>query len=46
MTIGRPFMISAAGCKTIVHLACSPDVATVTGEYFVRRKPHNPARTP
>jgi NAD(P)-dependent dehydrogenase (short-subunit alcohol dehydrogenase family) len=41
MVVGRPFMISARrGAKTIIHLACSPDVADVSGEYFVRCKPH------
>ena len=41
MIVGRPFMISARrGAKTIVFLACSPEVADVAGEYFVRRKPH------
>jgi retinol dehydrogenase-12 len=45
MAIGRPFMISARrGAKTIVYLACSPDVADVSGEYFVRCKPHTPSR--
>jgi NAD(P)-dependent dehydrogenase (short-subunit alcohol dehydrogenase family) len=45
MTIGRPFMISARrGSKTIVYLACSPDVASVSGEYFVRCKPHTPSK--
>lgn len=26
------------GAKTIIHLACSPDVEGVTGEYFVKEK--------
>ncbi len=34
-----PFLISAkTGAKTSVYLASSPDVAGVTGEYFVRSK--------
>jgi len=45
MAIGRPFMVSATrGARTIVHLACSPEVADVSGEYFVRCKPHTPSR--
>ena len=45
MAIGRPFMISARrGAKTIVYLACSPDVEQVSGQYFVRRKPHTPSK--
>jgi hypothetical protein len=45
MIVGRPFMISARrGAKTIVYLACSPDVDDVSGEYFVRRKPHTASK--
>ncbi len=45
MVIGRPFMISARrGAKTIVHLACSPEVETVSGQYFVRCKPRTPSK--
>ncbi len=45
MAIGRPFMISARrGAKTIVYLACSPEVATVSGQYFVRCRPHTPSK--
>jgi NAD(P)-dependent dehydrogenase (short-subunit alcohol dehydrogenase family) len=45
MVIGRPFMISARrGAKTIVYLACSPEVETVTGRYFVRCKPRTPSK--
>jgi NAD(P)-dependent dehydrogenase (short-subunit alcohol dehydrogenase family) len=36
----RPFQISPrTGAKTSVYLATSPDVATRTGEYWVRSKP-------
>jgi NAD(P)-dependent dehydrogenase (short-subunit alcohol dehydrogenase family) len=36
MTIARPFLISPEkGAQTIVYLASSPDVAGVSGEYFV-----------
>lgn len=35
----RPFFISPEkGADTIVHLASSPEVATTTGAYFVKRK--------
>jgi retinol dehydrogenase-12 len=45
MAIGRPFMINARrGAKTIVYLACAPAVATVTGQYFVRCRPHTPSK--
>jgi retinol dehydrogenase 12 len=38
--IVRPFQISsAAGAKTSIHVATSPDVASSTGEYWVRRRP-------
>ena len=33
------------GARTSVHLATSPDVAGVTGEYFVDSKPKAPADT-
>jgi retinol dehydrogenase-12 len=33
----------AAGAETSVYLASSPDVATVTGGYFVKRKPARPS---
>ena len=36
----RPFAISPArGARTSVHLASSPDVDAVTGEYFYKCKP-------
>jgi NAD(P)-dependent dehydrogenase (short-subunit alcohol dehydrogenase family) len=36
----RPFEISAkAGAKTSIYLATSPDVATTTGQYWVRSRP-------
>jgi NAD(P)-dependent dehydrogenase (short-subunit alcohol dehydrogenase family) len=45
--VGRPFMISsAAGARTSVYLACSPDVVGVTGQYFYKcrgAKPSNAA---
>jgi NAD(P)-dependent dehydrogenase (short-subunit alcohol dehydrogenase family) len=45
MTIAQPFLISpAAGAATSVYLAMSPDVAEVSGEYFVRSKPARPSK--
>lgn len=36
MTVARPFLISPEkGAQTIVYLASSPEVAGVTGEYFI-----------
>lgn len=36
----RLFGISAAeGAKTSIYLACTPEVAEVTGQYFVKEKP-------
>ncbi len=41
----RPFEISAAaGAKTSIYLATSPDVADQTGEYWVRSKPGHASR--
>ena len=35
----RPFMLSAEkGADTVLYLAAAPEVAGVTGEYFVKRK--------
>ncbi|MEZ4381071.1 MAG: SDR family oxidoreductase [Nannocystaceae bacterium] len=34
---------SAKGAQTSVHLACSPEVALTTGEYFYRCAPRRPA---
>ncbi len=43
-TITRPFLLSPRqGARTQVFLASSPDVATVTGEYFVHRRPRRPS---
>ena len=37
--IGRPFMLSATkGAETSIYLASSPDVAKVSGKYFVKCK--------
>jgi NAD(P)-dependent dehydrogenase (short-subunit alcohol dehydrogenase family) len=36
----RPFLINAdAGARTQIHLASSPDVEGVSGEYFIRSRP-------
>ncbi len=40
MTIARPFAINTErGAQTSVYLATSPDVETVSGEYFDKRRP-------
>lgn len=45
MTIARPFLIGPKkGARTSVYLATSPEVAEVTGEYFVRCRPRRPAK--
>jgi len=42
--LGRPLMISPqSGADTIVHLVSSPEVAGITGEYFVRRRVVEPS---
>ena len=44
MAVGRPFMISVErGAETSIHLATSPDVAGVTGEYFEKCKVATPS---
>jgi retinol dehydrogenase 12 len=45
MPIARPFAISAAkGALTSIYLATSPDVAGVTGQYFVKSRAQQPAK--
>jgi NAD(P)-dependent dehydrogenase (short-subunit alcohol dehydrogenase family) len=40
----KPFILSAAkGARTSIYLASSPDVAGVTGRYFVKCKPRTPS---
>jgi NAD(P)-dependent dehydrogenase (short-subunit alcohol dehydrogenase family) len=40
MTLARPFAISPErGAQTSIYLASSPDVADVSGQYFVKAKP-------
>jgi hypothetical protein len=40
MTLARPFAISPErGAQTSIYLASSPEVATVSGRYFVSCKP-------
>jgi retinol dehydrogenase 12 len=42
--IVRPFLLTAAqGARTSIHVASSPEVEGVTGEYFVRRKVARPS---
>jgi NAD(P)-dependent dehydrogenase (short-subunit alcohol dehydrogenase family) len=43
--IVRPFLLTAAeGARTSVHLASSPEVAGVTGEYFAKCQIKQPSR--
>jgi hypothetical protein len=40
----KPFILSAAkGARTSIYLASSPDVAGVTGQYFVKYKARKPS---
>jgi NAD(P)-dependent dehydrogenase (short-subunit alcohol dehydrogenase family) len=42
----KPFILSAEkGARTSIYLASSPDVANVTGKYFVKCKARNPSAT-
>ncbi len=44
LAIGRPFLVSPRrGARTITHLASSPEVEGVTGQYFVRCRMHEPS---
>ena len=44
MPLTRPFQISAAkGARTSIFCASSPEIADVTGEYFYKCKPIQPA---
>ncbi len=41
----KPFILSAAqGARTSIYLASSPDVANVTGQYFVKNKVRTPSK--
>jgi NAD(P)-dependent dehydrogenase (short-subunit alcohol dehydrogenase family) len=41
----KPFILSAAqGARTSIYLASSPEVATVTGQYFVKNKVRKPSK--
>lgn len=43
--LGAPFMVSPRrGARTSIYLASSPEVAGVTGRYFVRRRPKQSSR--
>lgn len=45
VAVASPFLISPEkGARTSVHVAASPDLAGVTGAYFVRRREARPAR--
>lgn len=40
MTLARPFAISPErGAQTSIYLASSPEVASISGRYFIQRKP-------
>ncbi|MBO9316691.1 MAG: short-chain dehydrogenase, partial [Chloroflexus sp.] len=42
--LARPFMLSPEqGAVTSIYLASSPEVAGVSGVYFVRKKPAQPS---
>ncbi|MGQ9481294.1 SDR family oxidoreductase [Chloroflexus sp.] len=42
--LARPFMISPEqGAATSIYLASSPEVAEISGQYFVRKKPVKPS---
>jgi hypothetical protein len=44
MVVARPFSISsAAGARTSIYLASSPDVADVTGQYFYKCRVAKPS---
>jgi NAD(P)-dependent dehydrogenase (short-subunit alcohol dehydrogenase family) len=44
LAIGSRFFLSPEkGADTSIHLASSPDVADVTGEYFIKRKVKQPS---
>jgi NAD(P)-dependent dehydrogenase (short-subunit alcohol dehydrogenase family) len=46
LRIGRPFLMTPEkGAETIVYLAASPDVADVSGGYFVRCREKTPGRS-
>ena len=41
----KPFILTPEqGARTSIHLASSPDVAEVTGRYFVKCRPRNPSK--
>lgn len=43
--VARPFLLSSAsGARTSIHLASAPEVAGLSGKYFVRRKEARPSR--
>lgn len=45
MKVGKHFILSSEkGARTSIYLATSPEVADVSGDYFVRRKPARPSR--
>lgn len=44
-TLAKPFLLTPAkGARTSVHLASSPEVASVSGKYFARCRPVTPSK--
>ena len=44
MPLARPFFTSPdEGADTLVYLASSPEIANVTGAYFIKRKVAEPS---
>lgn len=40
-----PFLVSVEkGAQNSIHVASAPDLASVTGRYFLRKRPRNPSR--
>jgi len=45
LKVAKPFMLSAAkGARTSVYLASSPEVAAVSGQYFIKCRPRQPSK--
>jgi NAD(P)-dependent dehydrogenase (short-subunit alcohol dehydrogenase family) len=43
VTIGKPFLLSPAkGARTSLHVASAPELAGVTGQYFMNQRPATP----
>jgi hypothetical protein len=45
LKVARPFMLSPEkGARTSVYLASSPEVAEVSGKYFIKAKQRQPSK--